>query len=396
MSPAPSPCQTPSPLLDPPPPARPPSPTRSGTPPPGQHDWWKTRRTRKNWWTRKNWRYYGHRKGLRTAVALSTASCCNKRAETAGLCTCAQNGKKYCDSVSQSDGSPDKFFISKMEPWAWNLKANITVCKSENAIITSKARWQVRNRKELSALINSVTNSFNFAHISTSEQIETMHLDRTSLHAARNLQQRVWRFSLLTGYSVCQIKLMDDDDVPLRTWHLSRLDEKICRSRLNVLIWMLTKESALGQLSQVKSGRSEGVVLFCFVKGPTQNSKSVHKKASCVQRRRDGKQRYYCRMSRGYSLSLMLHQKTDFWHAMHDKMQSTTSCIDPQVIEEIRVFPAAPFNCCSMAPRGNPRRVKRSLWPLCVGSWRWNFLKLDFMGVVYHCSSCTSHQFSWN
>ncbi len=28
-----------------------------------------------NWWTRKNWRHYRRRKGLRTAVALSTASC---------------------------------------------------------------------------------------------------------------------------------------------------------------------------------------------------------------------------------------------------------------------------------------------------------------------------------
>ena len=67
----------------PPPPSRPPSALRNPLPqldsPHGQHNWWKTRRTRKTWWTRKNSWHYRRRKGLRTAVALSTASywlCC--------------------------------------------------------------------------------------------------------------------------------------------------------------------------------------------------------------------------------------------------------------------------------------------------------------------------------
>ncbi len=51
------------------------TPPHTQNPPPcGQHDWWKTRRTRKNWWTRNNWWHYWC-KVLRTAVALSTASC---------------------------------------------------------------------------------------------------------------------------------------------------------------------------------------------------------------------------------------------------------------------------------------------------------------------------------
>ncbi len=75
---------SPAPLspVGPPPPADPPAarPPWPDPPPPWpdpsqrQHDWWRTRRTRENWWTRKNWRHYQCCKGLRTAVALSTAS----------------------------------------------------------------------------------------------------------------------------------------------------------------------------------------------------------------------------------------------------------------------------------------------------------------------------------
>ncbi len=68
---SPAPLWTDSPLCGQPPPHWP-------DPTPGQqrlHDWWRTRRTRKNWWTRKNWRHHRRCKGLRTAVALSTASC---------------------------------------------------------------------------------------------------------------------------------------------------------------------------------------------------------------------------------------------------------------------------------------------------------------------------------
>ncbi len=68
----------PLPPLDRPPPARPPMarPPHSQTPHGNrQHDWWRTRRTRKNLMNKEELTLYQRCKGLLTAVALSTASC---------------------------------------------------------------------------------------------------------------------------------------------------------------------------------------------------------------------------------------------------------------------------------------------------------------------------------
>ncbi len=81
-------------------------PLEAGPPPCGQHDWWKTTRIRKNQWIRKNWPHYCCRKGLCTAVALSTASCYNQ---------CSKNYLHQCPLYK----------VSKCLPSIWGSGVNV-------------------------------------------------------------------------------------------------------------------------------------------------------------------------------------------------------------------------------------------------------------------------------
>ncbi len=119
------------------PPARPylpltPSPPLQDTPPPqGQHDWQKTRRTRKNWCTRKNWWHYWRRKGLRIAVALSTACCYNTQWWTRSWITLVHVRSAWAHACPEWRDTPSEYCRKGRTEYVRGWISVLVVCCSD-------------------------------------------------------------------------------------------------------------------------------------------------------------------------------------------------------------------------------------------------------------------------